>query len=118
MIMQAKYELVEDAATSATFKEALALDVLIGLTEVQKAIPSKHFYDEEGSRLFQLIMDLPEYYPTKCEFEILNDHREQIAEMLKDRPFNLVELGPETQPRRVFFSAISSVQTRGFSTCR
>jgi L-histidine Nalpha-methyltransferase len=94
MIMQAKYELVEDAATSATFKEALALDVLIGLTEVQKAIPSKHFYDEEGSRLFQLIMDLPEYYPTKCEFEILNDHREQIAEMLKDRPFNLVELGP------------------------
>lgn len=92
--MLAKYELLEDIASSATFKEALTLDVLIGLTEIPKRIPSKHFYDEEGSRLFQAIMDLPEYYLTRSEFEILRDHKEQIADQLNGQPFNLVELGP------------------------
>ncbi len=92
--MPARYELVEDIASSTTFKEALALDVLIGLTEKPKRIPSKHFYDDEGSRLFQAIMDLPEYYLTKSEFEILRDHKEQIADKLNGQPFNLVELGP------------------------
>jgi L-histidine Nalpha-methyltransferase len=92
--MLANYELLEDAASSATFKEALALDVLIGLTETTKRIPSKHFYDVEGSRLFQAIMDLPEYYLTRAEFEILQDNRGQIADSLHGQPFNLVELGP------------------------
>jgi L-histidine N-alpha-methyltransferase len=94
MNMFAKYEVMEDAATSATFRETLALDVLIGLTEIPKRIPSKHFYDEEGSRLFQEIMDLPEYYPTRSEFEILEDHKDQICDALNGQPFNLVELGP------------------------
>lgn len=92
--MLAKYEIVEDAASTPTFKETLALDVLIGLTEIPKRIPSKHFYDEEGSRLFQAIMDLPEYYLTRAEFEILREYRHQITDTLDGQSFNLVELGP------------------------
>ncbi len=74
-------------------RQAFARDVLLGLYRVPKAIPSRHFYDEEGSRLFQKIMALPEYYLTDCELEILEKHRERIAGRVGGGPFSLVELG-------------------------
>lgn len=46
-------------------------DVHAGLAQPQKALPPKYFYDEAGSRLFDLICRLPEYYPTRSELEIL-----------------------------------------------
>ena len=49
----------------------LAFDVLDGLTRPFKEIPPKHFYDTEGSRLFDEITRLPEYYPTRTEQAIL-----------------------------------------------
>jgi len=67
--------------------------VLLGLYRSPKAIPSRHFYDEEGGRLFQAIMGLPEYYLTDCELEILETHRDRIAAHLGGGSFNLVELG-------------------------
>ena len=72
---------------------AFALDVLIGLSEQPKKMSSKYFYDDEGSRLFQQIMDLPEYYLTNCEYEIFQTHGAEIARQMGDEPFNLVELG-------------------------
>ena len=54
--------------------ERFALDVLLGLSSEPKFIPSKYFYDDEGSRIFCEIMDLEEYYPTRCEAEILRCH--------------------------------------------
>jgi dimethylhistidine N-methyltransferase len=74
-------------------RQAFARDVLLGLYRVPKAIPSRHFYDAEGSRLFQRIMALPEYYLTDCELEILETHRGRIAARVGREPFNLVELG-------------------------
>lgn len=68
-------------------------DVLTGLKSSPKRLPSKYFYDDEGSRLFQKIMTLPEYYLTRAEAEILETHRERIAQYLGTRPFSLVELG-------------------------
>ena len=52
-------------------ERTLAFDVLDGLTRPFKEIPPKHFYDTEGSRLFEAICHLPEYYPTRTERAIL-----------------------------------------------
>ena len=71
-----------------------AKDVLKGLTAKNKHLPSKYFYDDNGSRIFQEIMNMPEYYPTNSEFEILSMQSKQIIEALKfSGPFNIVELG-------------------------
>ena len=56
-------------------ERTLAFDVLDGLTRPFKEIPPKHFYDTEGSRLFEAICDLPEYYPTRTERAILEAER-------------------------------------------
>ena len=73
--------------------EAFALDVLTGLTQTPKSLPSKYFYDEEGSKLFQQITELPEYYLTQCEFEIFQEKKGEIARLIGGHQFNLVELG-------------------------
>lgn len=51
--------------------KAFRADVLEGLAQEQKAVPARWFYDDEGSRLFEEITRLPEYYPTRAETEIL-----------------------------------------------
>lgn len=70
-----------------------AEDVLRGLSRKPKALSSKYFYDARGSRLFQQITRQPEYYLTRCELEVLNRHRGQLAELLEGESFRLVELG-------------------------
>ncbi len=57
-------------------------DVLAGLALAQKAIPPKYFYDEQGSRLFEAICELPEYYPTRTEMAILRGHLDEIAQFI------------------------------------
>jgi dimethylhistidine N-methyltransferase len=54
-------------------------DVLAGLAQLQKAIPARWFYDRRGSELFEEITELPEYYPTRTEIEILEECCRQIA---------------------------------------
>jgi len=68
-------------------------EVSDGLSSAPKTLPCKYLYDEEGSRLFKEIMELQEYYPTRCEAEILERHKGRIAAALGSRDFNLVELG-------------------------
>lgn len=69
------------------------MDVLVGLSETPKRVSSKYFYDEEGSRIFQEIMNLYEYYPTPCEREIFDAHKAEIVAPVVDKPFNLIDLG-------------------------
>lgn len=83
----------KDLDEIATEKKSFARDVLIGLSEPRKHLPTKYHYDDGGSGLFQRIMTLPEYYPTNCEFEILTTHRKVIAQLMREHSFNLVELG-------------------------
>ncbi len=52
-----------------------------------------YFYDSEGSRLFQRITELEEYYLTRCEAEILETHAAEIASAILPGPLRLVELG-------------------------
>ena len=74
--------------------DTFAQDVLKGLTAKNKYISSMYFYDDNGSRIFQEIMNMPEYYPTNAEFEIFSMQSKQIFEALQfSGPFNIVELG-------------------------
>jgi L-histidine N-alpha-methyltransferase len=71
---------------------AFARDVRAGLTASRKSIPPKYFYDELGSRLFEAICYLPEYYLTRAESEILRKHADQIVSSVEGS-FRLLELG-------------------------
>ncbi len=72
-----------------------AEDVLRGLSSTPKSLSSKYFYDDEGSRLFQEIMKLPEYYLTGCELEIFSKQAASIFQSFANGgdPFDLIELG-------------------------
>ena len=59
-----------------------ARDVIAGLTAEPKRIPPKHFYDAAGSRLFERITQLPEYYPTRTETKILKQRAGEIAALV------------------------------------
>ena len=77
--------------------DALQRHVAEGLSRAQKTLSSMYFYDDEGSRLFQQIMALPEYYPTRTEFGLLTRHQTALAVALRpaaaQEPFFLLELG-------------------------
>ncbi|WP_417591815.1 L-histidine N(alpha)-methyltransferase [Owenweeksia hongkongensis] len=71
-----------------------AKDVHEGLSAPQKFLSSRYFYDATGDKIFQQIMAMPEYYLTKCEFEIFNQQKDQILSAINPgSKFNLVELG-------------------------
>jgi len=82
---------VIDTYLDAGAERRLAEDVLDGLTRPLKEIPPKHFYDARGSELFDRICELPEYYPTRAEREILEDRAADIVAAVQ--PVELVELG-------------------------
>jgi len=72
-----------------------AVDVLSGLSAKQKFLSSKYFYDEKGSKIFQDIMQMPEYYLTDCELEIFKNSQQEILDAFSENnaSFDLVELG-------------------------
>ncbi|WP_239020967.1 L-histidine N(alpha)-methyltransferase [Pontibacter arcticus] len=73
---------------------AFAKDVLEGLSRTNKKLSSRYFYDKEGSRLFQKIMHLSEYYPTRCEHEVLTGNKQDIiSKFAGDSFFHLIDLG-------------------------
>lgn len=78
--------LARDAAPArdvrTTEESDFAKDVLSGLAKPQKAIPPKYFYDAEGSRLFEAITELAEYYPTRTEVALLRRTAEEIAALI------------------------------------
>ncbi|MGX7895787.1 L-histidine N(alpha)-methyltransferase [Tsuneonella sp. HG222] len=61
---------------------AFRADVLAGLAQPQKAVPARWFYDEAGSRLFEDITGLPEYYPTRAETEILRERCSEFGSLI------------------------------------
>lgn len=73
----------------------LAEDVRLGLQQTPKRLSSRFFYDAEGSRLFQQIMHLPEYYLTRSEYEILETYKVDLLAVMVSNgsPFELIELG-------------------------
>jgi L-histidine N-alpha-methyltransferase len=85
-------------------------DALRGLQGVEKSIPPVWFYDERGSRLFEEITQLPEYYPTRAERSLLETHARAIAGLAKAD--TLVELGAGACDKtRVILSALQDTGT-------
>lgn len=72
-------------------KDMLA-DVLHGLQSEEKWLSSMYFYDERGSKLFDEICELPEYYPTRTELAIMDANIEEICDLLGPHSM-LVEFG-------------------------
>ena len=66
-----------------------------GLSTTPKYLHSKYFYDKKGDSLFQQIMELDEYYLTDCEFEIFQNHKQELLHQFTagGNPFDLIELG-------------------------
>jgi L-histidine N-alpha-methyltransferase len=77
--------------------DALETDVRAGLTATPKTLPPKYFYDDYGSKLFDDITRLPEYYPTRTERAILVEHAPDIA--ARTQAATLVELGSGTSEK-------------------
>ncbi|WP_084398199.1 L-histidine N(alpha)-methyltransferase [Henriciella aquimarina] len=67
-----------DGMMSDPFRE----DVLKGLSNPQKSLPSRWLYDARGSELFDDITELPEYYPTRTELKILRERAPEMAEAI------------------------------------
>ena len=74
---------------------SFATDTLQGLSHNPKYLLPKYFYDDRGSRIFQEIMKMPEYYLTRCEMEILSNYKAQISEYFTAASggIELIELG-------------------------
>ncbi len=81
-----------DLEPTAADMKALAIE---GLSKPQKTLPSSFFYDEAGSALFDQICDLPEYYPTRTELAIMDEHLPAMAEAIGPRAM-LLEYGSGT----------------------
>ncbi len=71
----------DSAARPDSFRD----DALRGLSRRPKAINSKYFYDEHGSRLFDRICELDDYYLTRVELRIMRDHVGEMAAELGER---------------------------------
>ncbi len=69
-------------------------DIYLSLTGTPPSLPSKYFYDDRGSRLFDAITRLPEYYPTRTEESVLAKVSGHIAELVPTT--RLTELGAGT----------------------
>jgi dimethylhistidine N-methyltransferase len=68
-----------EALDLAPSSEQVRAEAVAALSAPQKALPCRLFYDECGSRLFDQICDLPEYYPTRTELRIMRDYAGEIA---------------------------------------
>src|ERR1035438_1052760 len=90
--------------------EALRDDAQAGLSADPKSLPPKWFYDAQGSALFDKITELPEYYPTQAEREILRASATGIAGQTQAR--TLVELGSgSSEKTRLLLDALRATGT-------
>lgn len=92
------------------WRDTLERDVRRGLSEPERCIPAKWFYDELGSQLFDEITRLDEYYPFRSEHEILHDRAAEIIAIAGND--TLVELGSGTSEKsRVLLDAMAAAGT-------
>lgn len=88
MLLQTTFPIATPPQESAEFRA----DVIAGLTNRPRAIPARWLYDDTGSRLFDMITDLAEYYPTRVETALLQQRAPAIAALAGDVA-SIVEFG-------------------------
>lgn len=90
--------------------EDTRLEFLQGLRETPKRLSPRFLYDKKGAVLFDAICELPEYYLTRTEMQILRDHRQNIADLLGDGV--LIEYGSgSSQKIRILLDAAPDLST-------
>jgi dimethylhistidine N-methyltransferase len=88
-------------------------EVLAGLSARPRRLPSLWFYDARGGQLFQRIAELPEYYLTRCEREILEREAGRIAAPFAGRPCTVVDLGAgDGTKTRLLLAALRGTASR------
>jgi len=92
-------------------------DVISGLLSVPKRLSSKYFYDAKGDKIFQEIMNCPEYYPTRCEMEIFSKKTRELGDALiaDDDAFDLIELGAGDATKSIHLLRYLMDQNAGFT---
>jgi L-histidine N-alpha-methyltransferase len=94
-----------DVVRSESAYATLADELAASLTTEPKSIPTKYLYDDRGSKLFDAICDLPEYYPTRTELALLQQVAGEIVE--RTQPSDVIEFGSGTSRKtRVLLSAL------------
>ncbi|HEY1974699.1 MAG TPA: L-histidine N(alpha)-methyltransferase [Pseudonocardia sp.] len=96
--------------TETDAEDALRADARSGLTSIPKVLAPKWFYDATGSKLYEQITELAEYYPFRAEREILLDRAAEIA--ADSRAEALVELGSgSSEKTRLLLDALGNAGT-------
>ena len=85
----------DSSALAKEVNRSLAADVYEGLTAEQKFLPSKYLYDKRGDAIFQKIMAMDAYYPTRSEREVFETHKEEMLRYFgaEGEKFQLIEFG-------------------------
>ena len=98
-------------STADEFRERMLNDIRMGMERRPRWIPSKYRYDEEGSALFESIIQQPEYYVNRVETEILSDHAEEILKLTN--PDEIIELGSGSSKK-----TRALIEAMYFTACR
>ena len=100
-----RYSARHEAAASDSFAD----HVISGFGENPRWLSAKYFYDAVGSELFEEITRLPEYYPTRTELKILNDHAREMSALIP-LAAALVEFGTgSTKKARILLDAAPQI---------
>jgi L-histidine N-alpha-methyltransferase len=101
------------SGTALSDRERFARDVALGLTDTPRWLPCHYLYDAEGSRLFEEITRLPEYYPTRTEAGILAANADTIAR--RTGSVTVIELGSGSSQKT---SLLLDAYTRAYGSGR
>ena len=106
-VRSGRLSIIEGPSSGVEPPDAFARAVAAGLQATPRTLPCRYFYDEEGSRLFEQICDLPEYYLTRTEDAILARHADAMVAGWFADPV-LVELGSgsSSKTRRLIEAAL------------
>jgi len=104
---------LENLMTQQDENETSGADVVYGLSKSPKTLPPKYFYDDRGSQLFEQICDLPEYYLTRTEADILQQNATDIV--AHTGACELVELGSGSSTKTRLI--LSAYQQAGHPLC-
>ena len=104
-----RLSIIEGGESAGEAPGAFALAVRTGLRSHPKTLPCRYFYDEQGSRLFEQICELPEYYLTRTEDAILEEHADSMVAGWTSDPV-MVELGSgsSSKTRRLIQAALQA----------